>query len=139
MSDRGPLPALTASRARDAPPGAPAPRLSLPDALWYGRRGQAAHFVPNLATPTRKTTMLKILLLLAIVVVAVLVVRNALKAASDKRNGAEDSTRDAGAGTTPADANLVRCGACGAFVPKADAVVAGTGYRCGGAGCAPRP
>jgi hypothetical protein len=80
--------------------------------------------------------MLKILLLLAIVVVAVLLVRNALKAASGRRDDAGDSTRDGGA--TPADANLVRCGACGAFVPKADAVVAGTGYRCGGAGCAPK-
>ena len=136
MSDRGPLPALTASRARDAPPGAPAPRLSLPDALWYGRRGKAAHFVPNLATRTRKASMLKILLLITIVVIAVLLVRNALKAASGKRDGAGDSTRDGDA--PPADANLVRCGACGAFVPKADAVVAGTGYRCGGAGCAPK-
>ena len=84
--------------------------------------------------------MLKILLLLAIIVVAVLLVRNALKAAAGKRDGAEGSTRDApGTGAPPADEKLVRCGACGAFVPKADAVVAGTGYRCGGAACAPRP
>ena len=82
--------------------------------------------------------MLKILLLLAIVVVAVLLVRNALKAASGKRDGAEGSTTTRRAGAPPADANLVRCVACGAFVPKADAVVAGTGYRCGGAGCAPK-
>jgi hypothetical protein len=83
--------------------------------------------------------MLKIVLLLAIIVVAVLVVRNALKSASGKRDGADGSTRDApGAGAPPTDAKLVRCVACGAFVPKADAVVAGTGYRCGGAGCAPK-
>jgi hypothetical protein len=78
--------------------------------------------------------MLKILLLIAIIVVAVLLVRNALKTAADKRNGAGAPPGDA-----PADANLVRCGACGAFVPKADAVAAGSGYRCGGAGCAPKP
>jgi hypothetical protein len=78
--------------------------------------------------------MLKIVLLIAIIAVAMLLVRNALKAASRKREGAQ-----APPGDTPADAKLVRCVACGAFVPKADAVVAGTGYRCGGAGCAPKP
>jgi len=77
--------------------------------------------------------MLKILLLLAIIVVAVLIVRNALKAATGKPADAEGPPKDA-----PADEKLVRCVACGAFVPKADAVVAGTGYRCGGAGCPPK-
>ncbi len=83
--------------------------------------------------------MLKILLLLAIIVVAVLLVRNALKAAAGKRDGADGSTTTRRRGAPSADAKLVRCVACGAFVPKADAVVAGTGYRCGGAGCAPKP
>ena len=78
--------------------------------------------------------MLKILLLIAIIVVAVLLVRNALRAAAGKRDGAEAPPED-----PPADAKLVRCVACGAFVPKADAVAAGTGYRCGGAGCPPKP
>ena len=77
--------------------------------------------------------MLKILLLITIIVVAVLLVRNALKAASRKREGAQDPPKDA-----PTDAKLVRCVACGAFVPKADAILAGTDYRCGGAGCAPK-
>jgi len=84
--------------------------------------------------------MLKILLLIAIIAVAVLLVRNALKAASGKREGTGGSAGDApNTGAPPTDAELVRCVACGAFVPKADAVVAGTGYRCGGAGCAPKP
>lgn len=78
--------------------------------------------------------MLKILLLIAIIVVAVLLVRNALRTAAGKRNGAGATPGDA-----PADAKLVRCVACGAFVPKSDAVAAGTGYRCGGAGCPPKP
>jgi hypothetical protein len=78
--------------------------------------------------------MLKILLLIAIIVVAVLLVRNALKTAADKRDGAAAPPGDA-----TADAKLVRCIACGAFVPKADAVAAGNGFRCGGAGCAAKP
>ena len=78
--------------------------------------------------------MLKIFLLIAIIVVAVLLVRNALKTAAGKRNAAGAPPEDA-----PADAKLVRCDACGAFVPKTDAIVAGTGYRCGGANCAPKP
>ena len=84
--------------------------------------------------------MLKILLLIAIIAVAVLLVRNALKAASGRREGTEGSASDApNTKAPPTDTKLVRCVACGAFVPKADAVVAGTGYRCGGAGCAPKP
>jgi hypothetical protein len=84
--------------------------------------------------------MLKILLLIAIIAVAALLVRNALKAATGRREGAEGSARDApNTGVPPTDAELVRCVACGAFVPKTDAVVAGTGYRCGGAGCSPKP
>jgi len=78
--------------------------------------------------------MLKILLLIAIIAVAVLLVRNALKAAARKREGPDVPPGDA-----PPDAKLVRCVACGAFVPRADAVVAGSGFRCGGAGCAPKP
>lgn len=82
--------------------------------------------------------MLKILLLLAIIVVAVLFVRNAIKGAAGKGAG-NPPDAGTGPGTPPPDAKLVRCVACGAFVPKADAVVAGSGFRCGGAGCAATP
>lgn len=79
--------------------------------------------------------MIRLLLLLAIIVVAVLVARHLLKRATNPR--AEAAPQDA-AEASVADAKLVRCVECGAFVPKASALPVPAGFRCGGAGCAPR-
>lgn len=71
--------------------------------------------------------MARFLLLLAIIVVLALVVRKFLKGVSTKR--AEPDAAPA------PEAKLVRCVECGAFVPRADALPAPEGFRCGGAGC----
>lgn len=77
--------------------------------------------------------MLKLALLLAIIAVAFLLVRNLLK-----RSGSDGAPSDAapseGSAQEP-EAKLVRCVDCGAFVPKSGTIVAGNGFRCGGAGC----
>jgi hypothetical protein len=77
--------------------------------------------------------MLKIVLLLAIIVIAALLARRAFKISAAKH---DPQSAAGGAAAMPPDAELVRCVACGAFVPKAEALPAGSGFRCGGAGCA---
>jgi len=77
--------------------------------------------------------MARLILLLAIIVVVALVVRRALKAPKAAASS-QDTSVPAGQAS---EAKLVRCVECGAFVPKAEAVAAPNGFRCG-AGCAPR-
>jgi hypothetical protein len=79
--------------------------------------------------------VLKLVVLLVIIVVGVLLVRNALQRGASRRADAEAKPADEA--NPEAEATLVRCVACGAFVPKAGAVVATNGYRCGGSGCKP--
>jgi hypothetical protein len=76
--------------------------------------------------------MSKLLLLIAIIVVAALLVRRALKFGSARKDSAAAAP---GPTAVPPDAKLVRCVACGAFVPKSDALPVPDGFRCGGAGC----
>ena len=76
--------------------------------------------------------MSKLLLLIAIIVVVALLVRRVLTAGSARQDAAAPNP-DATA--APPDAKLVRCVACGAFVPKSEALPAPDGFRCGGAGC----
>lgn len=80
--------------------------------------------------------MIRLLLLLAIVVVAVLLVRRLFAHAG--RKGSTPAPAAPPGDAAPEDAKLVRCVECGAFVPKAAALPAPGGFRCGGAGCAPR-
>ena len=77
--------------------------------------------------------MVRLLLLLAIVVVIALLVRKlvtGLRAPPARE-------RDAAQAPEGHEAKLVRCVACGAFVPKADTVPVDDGFRCGG-NCLPR-
>jgi len=76
--------------------------------------------------------MAKLLLLLVIVVVVVLLARKIFKGASTNRADTVEGAPDA---TPTPEAKLVRCVECGAFVPRADALPAPSGFRCGGAGC----
>ncbi len=73
--------------------------------------------------------MAKLLLLVAIVIVVALLARHlfAKKQAQGQAAPRSDGTEEA---------KLVRCVECGAFVPKAEAVAVGNGFRCG-AGCKP--
>ena len=80
--------------------------------------------------------MAKIVLLLAIVVVAILLVRRVMSFTSSQRRGAQVADEPADAPAASPEAKLVRCVACGAFVPKSEALPVPTGFRCGGAGCA---
>lgn len=76
--------------------------------------------------------MVRLVLLVAIIVVVALLVRKVLKGTSTKRAG----TPGAAPNEAPApEARLVRCVECGAFVPRAEALPAPNGFRCGGAGC----
>ena len=75
--------------------------------------------------------MAKLLLLLAIVVVVALLVRKLLRAA---KGPAQDAPPERPADPPAPEAKLVRCVDCGAFVPRADALPAPNGFRCG-AGC----
>ena len=77
--------------------------------------------------------MTRLLLLLAIVVVIALVVR---KLAVAMRKPAAEQP-DAAQPSKEAEAKLVRCVECGAFVPKGDTVPVANGFRCAG-GCQPR-
>jgi hypothetical protein len=75
--------------------------------------------------------MIRLLILIAIVLLAIPLVRRLLaKARSDEQPPSQPAN-----GKT--EANLVRCGQCGAFVPKTNAVAVTNGYRCAGR-CAPR-
>jgi hypothetical protein len=80
--------------------------------------------------------MPKLLLFLAIVVVAVLLVRRLLNIAGGRGTHAPPDAQPPAETPAAPDAKLVRCVQCGAFVPKTDALPAGSGFRCGGAGCA---
>ena len=82
--------------------------------------------------------MTRLLLLVAIVVVVALLVRR-LVTAQRNQGPARPSAgqRDAREPSENAEAKLVRCVECGAFVPKADTVPVDNGFRCG-AGCLPR-
>ena len=77
--------------------------------------------------------MVRLLMLVAIVVVVALLVRR-LMAALRKQGSGESAAAPPSENT---EAKLVRCGECGAFVPKADTVPVDNGFRCG-AGCLPR-
>ena len=76
--------------------------------------------------------MVRLLLLAAIVIVVALLVRKVIVALRTPAPGA-----DAAPPSGEPEAKLVRCVACGAFVPKADTVPVDNGFRCG-AGCQPR-
>lgn len=76
--------------------------------------------------------MSKLLLLVAIIIVVALLVRRALKFGSAAKDSA---AADPGPTAPPRDAKLVRCVACGAFVPKSEALPVPEGFRCAGAGC----
>lgn len=76
--------------------------------------------------------MARLLLLLVIIVVVALLVRKLIRGASTKR--AEPPAAAPGEAPAP-EAKLVRCVECGAFVPRAEALPAPNGFRCGGAGC----
>jgi hypothetical protein len=76
--------------------------------------------------------MARLLLLAGIVIVVALLVRRFVTAMRTP----PASERDTPPSDTP-EAKLVRCVECGAFVPKADTVPVGNGFRCG-AGCLPR-
>ena len=75
--------------------------------------------------------MARLLLLIAIIVVVALLVRHVLKQSVSKRTA---SPAEPDPIETPSDAKLVRCTACGAFVPRSEALPAPDGFRCGGAG-----
>ena len=77
--------------------------------------------------------MAKLILLLAIIIVVVLIIRGFVRKAGSARQAETTQPAD-----EPAqEAKLVRCVACGAFVPKAEALAVPNGFRCG-SGCAGR-
>jgi uncharacterized protein len=68
----------------------------------------------------------KIIFWLVVVFVALTVLRIA---------NAAKARRGQGTGSRPAALPMVRCGQCGVYLPRADAVPASDGFRCGGGGC----
>lgn len=78
--------------------------------------------------------MIRLLVIVAIVAVVAFLVARVLKQVKRPSTGRDPES----APGQEAQARLVRCAQCGAFVPKSDAVAIPDGFRCG-AGCAPKP
>ena len=81
--------------------------------------------------------MLRLAILVAIVAVVALIAFKLVKALRGAGGAAGAERR--GAPPAVEDAKLVRCGSCGAYVPRGDALPVSDGYRCGDARCHETP
>lgn len=71
-------------------------------------------------------------------IVAIFVVLFALRLANIAKARRSNGSQSRSAGKKKIDGTMVRCAACGVFLPKADALVSAEGFRCGDPNCAQR-
>ncbi len=74
--------------------------------------------------------MVRLLLLIAFVIVVAMLVGRVVKSFTATRTPA-----GGGEASPDADAKLVRCARCGAYVPRRDAIAGAGGFRCADPKC----